>query len=133
LISPLVYVFAAAGAAVVLLFGGSALLTLRHAQTRTRRAGDLRDYIAGGLPPPQEERHEPGKNEALDDPVARRGDPVAERFEQRAKVMHVTIGDLIRDTKLAAAATKGAVEAHERVAARLVALRRGDSRPGESH
>jgi hypothetical protein len=87
LISPLVYIFAAAAGVLALVFVASALLTYRHASTRSERARDLHDYLAGG--------------------------GVATAHKQRARVMQVTIGDLIRDNKLAVAAAEGARAAAE--------------------
>jgi hypothetical protein len=91
-ISPLVYVFAAAAGLVVLLFVASALLTYRHALTRSSRAGDLRDYVAA-VPPVSREAG---------------GEDLAGAYRRRARVMRLTIGDLIRDETLAVAAAEGA-------------------------
>jgi hypothetical protein len=88
-IGPLVYLFAGAAAAVAALLVGSAVLIFRHARIRPERADDLRDYLA----------------------VYRRvseGEQLADVHERRAQVMHLTIGDLIRDKQLAVAATQGA-------------------------
>jgi hypothetical protein len=95
-ISPLVYVFAAAAGVVALLFAASALLTYRHASTRSKRANDLRDYLAAGGPLSREV-----------------GKDVADAHKRRARIVHVTIGDLIRDEKLAVAAAEGASAAAE--------------------
>lgn len=127
MISPLVYLFAGAGFAVALVFGASALLTYRHARTRSKRASDLGDYIAGRLPRQPARREEAGTT--LVEPIP---DPVARRHEQRTRVMHVTIGDLIRDEKLAAAATEGADEARAQAAELLAELRLRASGPGDS-
>jgi hypothetical protein len=86
-ISPLVYIFAGAAGVLALVFVASALLTYRYASTRSERARDLHDYLAGG--------------------------GVAKAHKQRARVMQVTIGDLIRDDKLAVAAAEGASAAAE--------------------
>ena len=81
MISPLVYIFAGAAGVLALFFVASALLTYRHASTRSERARDLQDYLAGG--------------------------GAAKARKQRARVMQVTIGDLIRDDKLAEAVEEG--------------------------
>jgi hypothetical protein len=99
-ISPLVYIFAAAAVVVALLFVASALLTYRHARTRSKRASDLRDYLAAGGPP------------SLEAKVSSKD--VADAHKRRARVVHVTIGDLIRDEKLAVAAAEGASAAAPR-------------------
>ena len=96
--SPLVYVFAAAAGVVWLLFVSSAVLTYRHARTRSKRAGDLLDYLAARGPSSRTAASE----------------EVAEAHKQRARVVHVTIGDLIRDEKLAVAAAAGVSVAAER-------------------
>jgi hypothetical protein len=97
-ISPLVYIFAVAAGLVALLFAASALLTYRHARTRSERADDLRDYmVASG---------------SLTRTMA--SEEVAEAHKQRARVVHVTIGDLIRDERLAVAAAEGASAAAKR-------------------
>jgi hypothetical protein len=96
-ISPLVYIFAAAAGVVALLFIASALLTYRHASTRSKRASDLRDYLAAGGPASREV----GSKD------------VADAHKRRARVVHVTIGDLIRDESLAVAAAEGASAAAE--------------------
>ena len=83
MISPLVYIFAAAAGVVALLFVASALLTYRHASTRSKRASDLRDYLAVGGPPSREV----GSKD------------IADTHKRRARVVHVTIGDLIRDKR----------------------------------
>ena len=97
MISPLVYIFAAAAGVVALLFVASALLTYRHASTRSKRASDLRDYLAAGGPVSREV----GSKD------------VADAHKRRARVVHVTIGDLIRDERLAVAAAEGASAAAE--------------------
>jgi hypothetical protein len=96
-ISPLVYIFAAAAGVLALLFVASALLTYRHARTRSKRASDLHDYLAAG-----------GR---LSRKVSSKD--VAEAHKRRAKVVHVTIGDLIRDEELTVAAAEGASAAAE--------------------
>jgi hypothetical protein len=93
-ITPLVYLFAGAAGLLLLLFAASALLIYRHARTRRRRGRDLYEYLAS--PPPE--------------PVGRNFESlrvVADAHKKRAKVMHLTIGDLLRDENLAAVATEG--------------------------
>jgi hypothetical protein len=99
-ISPLVYIFAVAAGVVALLFVASALLTYRHARTRSKRAKDLRDYLAAGSEASGKDAH-----------------------RRRAKVVHVTIGDLIRDEELAVAAAEGASVAADKARSRR---QRGD-------
>jgi hypothetical protein len=96
-ISPLVYIFAGAAGVLTLFFVASAVLTYRHASTRSERAQDLHDYLAAGVP------------------LSRRvtTEEVVRTHKERARVMHITIGDLIRDEQLAVAAAEGVRAAGE--------------------
>jgi hypothetical protein len=80
--SPLLYVFAVGAGMLAILFLSTAVLTYRHARTRSRRADDLRGYVAASR-------------------ASRSAHAV------RARAMHVTIGDLIRDELLFDAAAEG--------------------------
>lgn len=85
--NPLVYLFAAAAVAIALWFALAAFLSYVHATTRRALAAELGAYLA-----------------------VRRGPPVAEARptgEARARVMHISIGDLVRDPALADAAARG--------------------------
>jgi hypothetical protein len=87
-VSPLVYIFAVAGGVVVVFFVASAGLTYRHASARSKRAEDLGEYVTKS----GASSHTVGSEELL---------------KKRERVMHITIGDLIRDSKVAAAASRG--------------------------
>jgi hypothetical protein len=91
-ISPLVYVFAGAAILLMIVFVVSAVLIYRHAIARSGRAPELRNY--------------------LDSTRQSRGVPshakIADAHQQRARVMHLTIGDLIRDENLAVAVAESA-------------------------
>jgi hypothetical protein len=89
--SPLVYIFAGAAAVLALVFVASALLIYRHARTRSKRASELNAYLRDG-----------GE-------TAR---PISPGL--RSRVMQVTIGDLVRDDRLAFAAVDGAIAAAEK-------------------
>jgi hypothetical protein len=93
--APLVYVFAAAA---VLLFVGfllSAWLAFRHARHRGRYAKELTAYVAESGARFRDEKHA----ESL--------------AAERERVMHITIGDLVRDPALTGAATSGIVARRE--------------------
>lgn len=99
MITPLVYAFAAAA---VLLFVGfllSGWLAFRHARHRRRYARELSAYIA-----------ESGARFRASD------EQRAERLAaERERVMHITVGDLVRDPALTGAATSGLVARREAV------------------
>lgn len=85
--SPLVYLFAAAAVVLALWFALAAFLSYVHATTRQARAAELEDYLA-----------------------VRRGSQLTEARstgETRARVMHISIGDLVRDAAVADAAARG--------------------------
>lgn len=78
--SALLWLFAGAAVLVLLGFGLAAFLSYRHARTRRARAELLRAYLAGV--------DAPGRT----------------RAELRESVMHISIGDLVRDSVVAEAA-----------------------------
>jgi hypothetical protein len=84
--SPLVYLFAVAAVLLALSFALAVFLSYLHAQTRRRRADDLARYLASAR--------------ALQTAAAT-GD------DDRASVMHISIGDLLRDPAVASAAARG--------------------------
>ena len=95
--SPLIYIFAGVACALALWFLLAVGLSYLHTRTRTRRAAELTDYIAyRRIPLP--------------------GAPVrpATTRHQRARVMHTSIGDLIRDASVAAAVVEGISENPQR-------------------
>jgi len=85
--SPLVYLFAAAAVLLALWFALAAFLSYVHAQTRRRRANDLMRYLASAR--------------------ALRADAAVTGDEDRLSVMHISIGDLVRDPTVASAAARG--------------------------
>jgi uncharacterized protein YegP (UPF0339 family) len=89
--SPLVYLFAAAACVLAAFFGLAAVLAFRHARGRSKCAKDLRTYldVSGS-------RMTSANIQGIE---------AAQR--QRASVMHITIGDLVRDEGLVAAAAVG--------------------------
>ena len=88
--SPLVYVFAVAACLLALWFLIAALLALSHARERPRRADELAEYIAAIRSGAVRTRVDGG------DAVAR-----------RARVLQITIGDLVRDDAIADATARG--------------------------
>lgn len=88
--SPLVYVFAVAACLLALWFLIAALLALSHARERTRRADELAQYIASSG---SRAVRTPGDG----------GGAVA----RRARVLQITIGDLVRDDAVANATALG--------------------------
>ena len=90
--SALVYIFAG-GARVALWFVVALCLSYVHAKTRRTRAEELTDYIAHGRA-----RLRGVRDDRMN---AARG---------RRRVMHLTIGDLIRDEWLATAVLEGISE-----------------------
>jgi hypothetical protein len=102
--TPLVYVFAAAAVVLIVAFLLSAWLAYRHARERGRFAEELAAYIAeSGV-----------RFRDLDEKAA------ASLAERRERVMHITIGDLVRDAALTAGTAKG------------IAARRAVARPDEA-
>ena len=99
--TPLIYVFASAAVVLIVAFLLSAWLAYRHARRRGRFAEELASYIAeSGL-----------RFREFDQKDAVR---LAER---RKRLMHITIGDLVRDPALTAGTATG------------IATRRAAARP----
>jgi hypothetical protein len=103
--SPLVYIFAVGAGVLAALALITAVLTYQHARTRSKRARDLYDYLAsarfsGRLQ--TESAQYLAEHQAVPDNREQR------RIKQRTKVMHLTVGDLVRDEELANMATAGA-------------------------
>jgi hypothetical protein len=82
----LVDVFAAAAVLLVIFFLIAAALTFVHARRRSKRQADLAAYIAGGIL--RDERSE------------------TKRFEARARLGAITMGDLVREPEMYAAALR---------------------------
>jgi hypothetical protein len=85
--NPLVYLFAAAAVVIALWFALAAFLSYVHASTRRARADELGDYLAVPRGPAAAEARSTG--------------------EARTRVMHISIGDLVRDPAVADAAARG--------------------------
>jgi hypothetical protein len=91
--SSLIYIFAGAACALALWFVVALCLSYMHAKLRRTRAPELHDYIAHGRTRLRGV-HEDRINTA----------------HQRRRVMHLTIGDFIRDERLATAVLEGIYE-----------------------
>jgi ABC-type bacteriocin/lantibiotic exporter with double-glycine peptidase domain len=105
---PLVWIFAIAGGLLALWFLFAAWLAYRHARDRARDATDLTSYIV----------HSGERMRSM------RAENVKQAQEQRANVMQLTIGDLVRDESLVLAAAAGIAE--RRQAMKNHAARRGE-------
>lgn len=95
MIGPLVYVFAVAAFLVAGLFSAAALLAFKHARRRSGYADALLLYVAPERVPDVEVS-----------PAGR--DVILLALSARKAVMHLTIGDLVRDAQLGAAARSAA-------------------------
>jgi hypothetical protein len=84
--SALLWLFAAAAVLLVAGFALATYLSYQHARTRRSRAGLLQTYIAGAQPS--------------------RG-ATSSRARLRKSVMHISIGDLVRDVEVADAVAAG--------------------------
>jgi hypothetical protein len=103
--TPLLWIFAIAAVVLGLGFAFAGLLAFRHSGVRADRRGQLASYIA-----------------ATGSQIIR--SDMLEAQDDRAAVMHITIGDLVRDKELVRAALEGVrarrvVEQTERAARRM--------------
>jgi hypothetical protein len=98
LTSPLVYVYAVAAGVLVVFFIAAGVLIYGHAMRRAERADALLTYIARTMPPasPHDDQRHPEPD-----------DLVRYRSSLRAAVMHLTVGDVIRDDAVARAVWVG--------------------------